>query len=121
MWSVGMIIFELFAGSEFVQSFTHHEDVVEGLIFIQNELGNRLQSLLRGLLFEVRFESITTALEEGILDNAERVAKAVRAVGKKIADSNYLEQRLRERASGAQGFPDESNSVIGQVSNQGQQ
>lgn len=118
MWSVGMIIFELFAGSEFVQSFTHHEDVVEGLIFIQNELGNRLQSLLRGLLFEVRFETITRALEEGILDDAERVAKAVRAVGRKIAGSNYLEKRLRERESQIQGFPDESNSVHGQVSNQ---
>ena len=120
MWSVGMIIFELFAGSDFVQTFNHHEDVVEGLLFIQNELGNRLQSLLRGLLFEVRFESITRALEEGIFDDAERVAKAVRAVGKKITGSNYVEQRLRERANGAQVFPEESNSVIGQVSNNDQ-
>ena len=99
MWSVGMIIFELFAGSDFVQSFTQHEDVVEGLLFIQNELGNRHQSLLRGLLFEVRFEAITRVLEEGILDDSERVAKSVRAVGRKIAGSNYLEQRLRERES----------------------
>ena len=99
MWSVGMIIFEIFAGGEFIQSFTHQDDVQEGLIFIQNELGNRLQSLLRGLLFEVRFEAITKILDEGILDDADRVGKAIRAVCRRISGSNYLEQRLRERES----------------------
>ena len=62
-----------------------------GLIFIQNELGNRLQSLIKGLLFEVRFEAITQTLEDGILNSPERVAKAIKGVGRKVAGSNYME------------------------------
>ena len=63
-----------------------------GVAFIQNELGNRLQALLRGLLFEVRFEVITQVLNDGILDNNERVAKAIRSVGKKLVNSDYLNE-----------------------------
>ena len=95
LWSVCMMIFALFAGPDLVETFTTQDEVVSGLIFIQNELGNRLQSLIRGLLFEVRFDAITKALEDGVLNNPERAVMAVRGVARKIAGSNYLEQRLR--------------------------
>ena len=85
------MIFAIFAGPDLVDTFTTQDDVVAGLIFIQNELGNRLQSLIKGLLFEVRFEAITQTLEDGILNSPERVAKAIKGVGRKVAGSNYME------------------------------
>ena len=116
MWSVGMIILEIFVGSELVKCFHTHQDVIEGLAHIQNELGNRLYGLLRALLFEVRFDVIKETLDGGILDSPERVAKSLRHVGKKIKESNFVEELLDAQKEGARSYSEEPISVFGQVS-----
>jgi len=94
MWSVGMMILQLFVGSEVVQCFYTHQDVMEGLTHVQNELGNRLYGLIRALMFEVSFEVIKETLDGGILDSPERVAKSIRHAGKRIRDSNFIQELL---------------------------
>ena len=94
MWSVGMMILQLFVGSEVVQCLYTHQDVIEGLTHVQNELGNRLYGLIRALMFEVRFEVIKETLDGGILDSPERVAKSIRHARKRIRDSNFIQELL---------------------------
>ena len=116
MWSVGMIILEIFVGSELVQCFRTHQDVIEGLAHVQIELGNRLYGLLRALMLEVRFETIKETLDGGILDSPERVAKSVRHVSKKIRESNFVEELLNAQKDGARSYSEEPISLFGQVS-----
>jgi len=54
LWSVGMIILEMFLGSEYVLGMKTNAEVREVVHGSQHWLGQRLSTLLAGLLFEVR-------------------------------------------------------------------
>ena len=97
MWSIGIMILELFVGSEVVECLRTHQDVFDLTTHIAGQVGNRLYALLHGLLFEVRFKVVMDTLEDGILDDATRVSMALKEVTKKVKESNIVEKMLKEK------------------------
>lgn len=69
MWSVGVVILELFVGSDLVNCMRTNEDVVELLDYISGQLGARLYYMLKALLFQVRFAIVQEILDDDILNN----------------------------------------------------
>ena len=58
MWSIGMIILELFVGTAVVRCLRTHHDVVDLVTHVSYSLGQRVYDLIRGLLFRVSFNII---------------------------------------------------------------
>ena len=104
MWSVGMMILQLFVGSDLVQCLRTNQDAIEVLAHVSDELGNRFYTLIKALMFDVRFEIIKETLDGGILDDPGRVAKSLRHVGDKIKDSIFVEEMLEAKSEGAHSF-----------------
>jgi len=74
MWSVGMMILEIFVGSEVVECLKTHHDVLDLTAHVAAQLGNRLYALIYGLLFEVRVKVVEDTLDGGLLDDPSRVS-----------------------------------------------
>lgn len=104
MWSVGMMILQLFVGSDLVQCIRTNQDAIEVLAHVSDELGNRFYTLIKALMFDVRFEIIKETLDGGILDDPGRVAKSLRHVGDKIKDSIFVEEMLEAKSERAHSF-----------------
>ena len=104
MWSVGMMILQLFVGSDLVQCLRTNQDAIEVLAHVSDELGNRFYTLIKALMFDVRFEIIKETLDGGILDDPGRVAKSLRHVGDKIKDSIFVEEMLEAKSERANSF-----------------
>ena len=96
MWAVGMIIFELFVGKDLVRCFRTNEDVVDALDCVSKELGARLYTLLKDLLFKVRMEVAREMLDDGIMDDPNRVSRALKDVAQKVGVSKYLQDMIQE-------------------------
>ena len=78
LWSVGMIVLEIVVGPEIVLGLKSHSETRDLVYFIQPWLGARLNSLLMGLLFEVRPGAATELLEDSLFDSNKRVARAIK-------------------------------------------
>jgi len=113
-----MIIFELLVGPELVQCFKTNSDVQDVLLHLSSQLGARLYNLLRGLLFEVRFSIVRELLEDGILDNGQRICKAIKDVSQKMKTSKFLEDFLREGSRNGERPSDGEISMFRQSSAQ---
>jgi hypothetical protein len=116
MWSVGVIILELFVGTELVNCMRTNEDVVELLDYLSGQFGARIYHLLKGLLFDVRYSIVQDILDDGVLANPERVAKSLKDVQRKRKDSKFLQDMLGERRDGGRSISEEPLSIIGQTS-----
>jgi predicted transcriptional regulator YheO len=91
-----MIILELFVGPELVHCFKTNSDAQDTLVHLSSQLGARIYNLLKGLLFDVKFSIVRELLEDGILDNGQRICKAIKDVAQKMKTSKFLQDMLDE-------------------------
>ena len=87
MWSIGMIILELFVGTNVVKCLRTHHDVIDLVTHISYSLGQRLYDLIGGLLFKVSFNIIKLTLDNGLLDDSARVKLVLREVAERVKHS----------------------------------
>ena len=113
LWSVGMIILELFVGTDLVHSMKSNSEVVELLDYVSAQLGARIYQLLKALLFEVRFSIVQDTLDDGILANPDRVSKAFKDVERRRTVSKYLQDILKEGGNEVKSYSEEPISVFG--------
>ena len=96
MWSVGMIILEILVGTEMVLGLKTNDQVKEVVYYITPWVGQRLSSLLMGLLFEVKWKAVGAALADGVLDSEKKVARAISEVESGMAQHPKLQKIVDE-------------------------
>ena len=64
-------------------------------------------------MFEAKFDVIAETLGGGILDDPSRVAKSLKHVGKRVKESNIIEELLEAQRDEARSYTDEPLSYFG--------
>ena len=95
LWSVGMIILEIFLGSDIVLGLDSNAEVRKVVEESRSWLGQRLSTLLTSLLFEVKHGIVAEMLDDGIFDSNKRVGKAIEAA-QRFKEKNPLLQKMKK-------------------------
>jgi hypothetical protein len=116
LWSVGVIILELFVGQDLIKCLRTNSDVLEVVDCISSQLGARLYTMVRALLFEIRYSVAQEMLVDGLLDNPDRVRKALKEVGQKVQSCRFLQDMLTGGEENAESPSGQEISEFGQAS-----